>query len=93
MSPSKSFQGHTGPIHDVCQTSIGKFHLILTASSDFSVRVCSQISLENKSDLETFSCGILSRENVYVHFYFPMKFILSVHHRFQQRSTVEPTQA
>ncbi|CAF3398289.1 unnamed protein product [Rotaria socialis] len=39
ISPSKSFQGHTGPIHDVCQISIGKFNLILTASSDLSVRL------------------------------------------------------
>ncbi|CAF1111546.1 unnamed protein product [Adineta steineri] len=39
VSPTKSFQGHTGPIHDVCQISIGKFHLILTASSDLSVRL------------------------------------------------------
>ncbi|CAF3429504.1 unnamed protein product [Rotaria sp. Silwood1] len=39
ISPSKSFQGHTGPIHDLCQISIGKFHLLLTASSDLSVRL------------------------------------------------------
>lgn len=40
ISPSKSFHGHTGPVHDLCQISIGKFHLLLTASSDLSVRVC-----------------------------------------------------
>jgi len=40
VSPTKSFQGHTGPIHEICQISIGKFHLILTASSDMSIRVC-----------------------------------------------------
>jgi hypothetical protein len=40
VSPTKSFQGHTGPIHELCQVSIGKFHLILTASSDMSIRVC-----------------------------------------------------
>jgi len=39
VSPTKSFQGHTGPIHDLCQISIGKFHLLLTASSDLSVRL------------------------------------------------------
>jgi hypothetical protein len=39
VSPTKSFQGHTGPIHELCQISIGKFHLILTASSDMSIRV------------------------------------------------------
>jgi hypothetical protein len=40
VSPSRSFQGHTGPVHDLCQISIGKFQLILTGSSDLSVRVC-----------------------------------------------------
>ena len=40
VSPTKSFQGHTGPVHDLCQIFIGKFHLLLTASSDLSVRVC-----------------------------------------------------
>ena len=40
VSPAKSFQGHTGPIHDICPILIGKFHLFLTASSDLSVRVC-----------------------------------------------------
>ncbi len=45
VSPSKSFQGHTGPVHDLCQISIGKFHLILTASSDLSVRVCCEMNV------------------------------------------------
>jgi len=39
VSPTKSFQGHTGPIHDLCQFSIGKFHLIFTGSSDLTVRL------------------------------------------------------
>jgi hypothetical protein len=36
-----------------------------------------------------FSYGILSQENVYVHFYFLMKFILYVHHHCRQQSIVE----
>ena len=39
LSPSKSFQGHTGPVLDLCEICIGKFQLLLTASSDLSVRV------------------------------------------------------
>ncbi|CAF4151717.1 unnamed protein product, partial [Rotaria sp. Silwood2] len=39
FAPTKSFQGHTGPIHDLCQILIGRFHLLLTGSSDFSVRL------------------------------------------------------
>lgn len=49
VSPTKSFQGHTGPVHDLCPISIGKFHLLLTGSSDLSVRV--------RSPLVIFSCG------------------------------------
>jgi len=50
VSPSKTFQGHTGPIHDLCQISIGKFQLILTASSDLSVRVCSFFLQKKKNE-------------------------------------------
>ncbi len=35
-----------------------------------------------------FSYGILLQENVYVHFYFLMKFIQYVHHRFRQQFIV-----
>ena len=52
VSPSKSFQGHTGPIHDLCQISIGKFHLLLTASSDLTVRV-SEFEDELSDDLSS----------------------------------------
>ena len=92
MSPTKSFQGHTGPVHDLCQISIGKFHLLLTGSSDLSVRVRFQLMIFScgKEVLKNFSYGILLQANVYVHFYFRMKFIRYVHRHFPQRSTVVP---
>ncbi|CAF3300951.1 unnamed protein product [Rotaria sp. Silwood2] len=40
FAPTKSFQGHTGPIHDLCQILIGRFHLLLTGSSDFRTCLC-----------------------------------------------------
>ena len=97
ISPTKSFQGHTGPINDLCQIFIGKFNLLLTASSDLSVRVCSQsfllrchwLTRSEKLITSDFSCGISSLENVYVHFYLLMKFILYVRRHFRRRCFVE----
>ncbi len=54
VSPTQSFQGHTGPINDLCQIYIGKFHLLLTASSDLSVRVCCNSFYSKKMRIVNF---------------------------------------
>ncbi len=59
---SKSFQGHTGHIHDLCEILIGRFHLLLTGSSDFSVRVCLNIFFQaNKNKVLNLVMGYCYR--------------------------------
>jgi hypothetical protein len=62
VSPTKSFQGHTGPIHDLCQIYIGKFHLLLSASSDLSVRVCLEIFSNKKNRVLILAMGYCYRK-------------------------------